>query len=134
MGLTDQLKDKTVLVPGNQAPEVVARGEAELGIAHVAEALPVVGVEVVGPFPGEYASMTTLTAGVGSGATSRNVAEALIQYPVSERGEFRASPESQELRTETDEVSFRPSRSIETQLRASLTELRSRAPGGRARS
>jgi molybdate transport system substrate-binding protein len=77
MGLTDQLKDKAVLVPGNQAPELVASGEAELGIAHVAEALPVAGVEVVGPFPGEYASMTTLTAGIDPAAGSRSAVEAL---------------------------------------------------------
>ena len=31
LGITDELKPKTILVPGAQAAEVVARGEAEIG-------------------------------------------------------------------------------------------------------
>ena len=33
LGIADQMKPKTILVPGAQAAEVVARGEAEMGVA-----------------------------------------------------------------------------------------------------
>jgi molybdate transport system substrate-binding protein len=37
LGIAEQMKAKTILVPGAQAPEVVAKGEAELGIAQASE-------------------------------------------------------------------------------------------------
>lgn len=33
LGIADQLRSKTILVPGAQAPELVAKGEAEIGVA-----------------------------------------------------------------------------------------------------
>src|SRR6516162_8064013 len=37
LGLTEQLRAKTILVPGAQAAEVVAKGDAELGVAQGSE-------------------------------------------------------------------------------------------------
>ena len=53
LGLTDELKAKTILVPGAQAPELVAEGEAELGVAQGSEIVPVAGAEILGPLPGK---------------------------------------------------------------------------------
>src|SRR5262249_53739836 len=53
LGIADQMKDKTILVPGPQAAEVVAKGDAELGIAQASEIVPVAGAQLVGPLPGE---------------------------------------------------------------------------------
>ena len=52
LGIADQMKDKTILVPGPQAAEVVAKGDAELGIAQASEIVPVAGSLLVGPLPG----------------------------------------------------------------------------------
>src|SRR5258705_900631 len=41
LGIADQLKSKTILVPGAQAAEVVANGEAEIGVAQTSEIVPV---------------------------------------------------------------------------------------------
>jgi molybdate transport system substrate-binding protein len=49
LGLTEQLKPKTILVPGAQAAEVLARGEAEIGIAQASEIVPDPGAQLVGP-------------------------------------------------------------------------------------
>src|SRR5213078_2844576 len=57
LGIAEQMKAKTILVPGAQAAEVVAKGEAELGVAQGSEIVPVAGAQLVGPLPGEYASM-----------------------------------------------------------------------------
>jgi len=80
LGLTDQLKAKTILVPGAQAAEIVARGEADLGIAQTSEIIPVGGAELLGPFPGETASVTVFTAGISAGTKTPEADKALIQF------------------------------------------------------
>ena len=80
LGLTEQLRGKTVLVPGAQAAEIVARGEAELGIAQTSEIVPVGGAELLGPFPGEIASVTVFTAGISAGTETSEADRALIQF------------------------------------------------------
>jgi molybdate transport system substrate-binding protein len=79
LGIADQLKDKTILVPGAQAAEVVAKGDAELGVAQGSEIVPVAGAQLVGPLPGELASMTIFTAEIGAASKSPEPAEALIK-------------------------------------------------------
>ena len=80
LGIAPQLKDKTILVPGPQAAEVVARGEAELGVAQASEIVPVAGAQLVGPLPGELASMTVFSAGIGAASKSPEAAKALIKF------------------------------------------------------
>ena len=80
LGIADQLKSKTILVPGAQAPELVAKGEAEIGIAQTSEIVPVVGAEGLGPLPGEFASTTAFAAGIGATTKSPEVARSLIQF------------------------------------------------------
>src|SRR5215472_13048870 len=80
LGIAEQLKGKTILVPGAQAAEVVAKGDAELGVAQASEIVPVAGAQLVGPLPGELASMTVFTAGIGSASESREAAKALVRF------------------------------------------------------
>ena len=80
LGIAEQLKGKTILVPGSQAAEVVARGDAELGVAQGSEIVPVAGAQLVGPLPGELASMTVFTAGIGAASKSPEAAKALIKF------------------------------------------------------
>jgi molybdate transport system substrate-binding protein len=49
LGIADQMKGKTILVSGAQAPELVAKGEAELGISQASEIVPVSGAQLIGP-------------------------------------------------------------------------------------
>jgi molybdate transport system substrate-binding protein len=80
LGIAEQMKPKTTLVPGAQSPDLVAKGEVELGIAQASEIVPVAGVQLVGPLPGELASMTLFTGGVGAGSGSADAAKALIEF------------------------------------------------------
>src|SRR5689334_9663373 len=75
LGITDELKPKTILVPGAQAPEVVAKGGAEIGVAQGSEIMPIAGAEVLGPLPGEFASTTLFTAGIGAATQSPEAAK-----------------------------------------------------------
>jgi molybdate transport system substrate-binding protein len=79
-GLTDELKSKTILVPGAQAPELVARGEAELGVAQESEIIPVAGAAVLGPLPGNLGSVTLFTAGIAAASKAPDAAKAFIKF------------------------------------------------------
>ena len=80
LGIAEQMKAKTILVPGAQAAEVVAKGEAELGVAQGSEIVPIAGAQLVGPLPGEFASMTVFTAGIGAGSKALDSAKELLKF------------------------------------------------------
>ena len=80
LGIAEQLKPKTILVPGAQAADVVAKGEAELGVAQASEIVPVAGAQLVGPLPGEFGRVTVFSAGIGPGTKAQDPAKALIQF------------------------------------------------------
>jgi molybdate transport system substrate-binding protein len=80
LGIAEPMKAKTILVPGAQAGEVVAKGEAELGIAQASEIVPVAGTELLGPLPGELAVMTLFTGGIGAESGSADAAKAAIEF------------------------------------------------------
>jgi molybdate transport system substrate-binding protein len=80
LGIADQLKSKTILAPGAQAPELVAKGEAEIGVAQTSEIVAVAGAEVLGPLPGEFASTTLWTAAIGATTKVPDAAKSLIQF------------------------------------------------------
>jgi molybdate transport system substrate-binding protein len=80
LGIAEQLKSKTILVPGAQAAEVVAKGEAEIGVGQASEIVPVAGAQLLGPLPGEFASVTLFTAGIGASSKVPDAAKSLIQF------------------------------------------------------
>jgi molybdate transport system substrate-binding protein len=80
LGIAEQMKAKTILVPGAQAADLVAKGEAELGVGQASEIVPIAGVQLVGPLPGELASVTLFTAAVGAGSGSPEAAKSLIEF------------------------------------------------------
>jgi molybdate transport system substrate-binding protein len=80
LGIAEPLQSKTILVPGAQAADVVARGDAEIGIGQASEIVPVAGAELVGPLPGDLGSVTEFTAGIGTGSKAAEAAKSLIQF------------------------------------------------------
>jgi molybdate transport system substrate-binding protein len=80
LGIAEQMKAKTVLVPGAQSPELVAKGEVELGIAQASEIVPIAGTQLVGALPGELGSLTLFSGGVGADSGSADAAKALIEF------------------------------------------------------
>jgi molybdate transport system substrate-binding protein len=80
LGIAEQLKSKTILVPGAQAADVVAKGEAEIGVGQASEIVPVSGAQLVGPLPGELGSVTKFSAGIGAGSTASEAGKSLIQF------------------------------------------------------
>lgn len=86
LGIADSMKPKTILVPGAQAAEVVAKGEAEMGVAQASEIVPIAGAQLVGPLPGELNNVTVFAAGVGPASKDPAAARALIQYVTGPMG------------------------------------------------
>ena len=80
LGIAEQMKPKTTLVPGDQSADVVAKGEAEIGIAQTSEIVPVAGAQLLGPLPGELGLVTVFSAGIGAGSKAQEAATSLIRF------------------------------------------------------
>jgi molybdate transport system substrate-binding protein len=78
LGIAAEVKPKAKLIPGGAVAEHIARGEAELGIHQISEILPVKGITLVGPLPGEIQNYTVYAAGVGANAKESAAAKALL--------------------------------------------------------
>jgi molybdate transport system substrate-binding protein len=79
LGIAEQVASK-VLIPPSGVPvgEVVAKGDAEIGVQQISELLPVPGIEIVGPLPPELQKVTVFSAGLFAGASEPQVAKALL--------------------------------------------------------
>ena len=85
LGIADAMKAKIVIPdPGTPIGEVVAKGEAEIGIQQISELLPVAGVEIVGPLPDALQKVTTFSASVLTAAKEPSVAAALLKFVAAE--------------------------------------------------
>jgi molybdate transport system substrate-binding protein len=80
LGIAEQMKPKTVLVPGDQSAEIVAKGEAEIGVAQTSEIIPVAGAQLVGPLPGDLNLVTVFSAGLGAGTKAPDAATSYVKF------------------------------------------------------
>jgi len=81
LGISAQLKPKIILAPSSGAStENVATGKAEFVITLYSEIVPVHGIEVLGPLPGEYATYVNFTAAAGSAAQNTDAAKKFIAF------------------------------------------------------
>jgi molybdate transport system substrate-binding protein len=100
LGIADAMKAKIVLPePGTPVGEVVANGDAEIGVQQISELLPVEGVELIGPLPPSLQKLTTFSAGLLAQAKDPDGAKALVRFLAAEappllaaRGLERPSP------------------------------------------
>jgi molybdate transport system substrate-binding protein len=85
LGITDAMQSKIVMPePGTPVGDVVAKGEAEIGVQQISELLPVAGVDVVGPLPATLQKITTFSAGIPSAAKEPDAAKALVTFVAKE--------------------------------------------------
>jgi len=83
LGIADQVKGKSRMIPAEPVGKVVARGEAEIGFQQISELRPVSGIEVVGPLPPGLQKMTLFSAGVATSAKEPEAARAFIRFLAS---------------------------------------------------
>lgn len=87
LGIAEAMKPKTRLASGPVA-ELVASGEAEVGMQQIVAILPVKGAELVGPLPSELQNDIIYAAGIAAGTTDARAARAFVAFmktPQAER-------------------------------------------------
>ncbi len=81
LGIAEAVKAKTRLVPGGYPAEKVASGEAEVVVHQISEIVPVKGVVLVGPLPGDLQKLTVYSAGLASRGASAEAGPGFIAFP-----------------------------------------------------
>jgi molybdate transport system substrate-binding protein len=85
LGISQEMRPKMVVPESGIAiGELVAGGEAEIGIQQISELLPVGGIEIVGPLPQPLQKITTFSAGVLATAAQARAAAALAKLIAAE--------------------------------------------------
>jgi molybdate transport system substrate-binding protein len=84
LGIVNEMKAKTVFpkVPltATAIGDLVANGEAELGVNQFQELVAVPGIELVGPLPGDLQNTVVFAAAVMDSAKNVDVAKALVNF------------------------------------------------------
>jgi molybdate transport system substrate-binding protein len=79
LGIAAEMKPKTKLKNGGYVADLVASGEAELGLHQISEIAPVKGARLVGPLPAEIQNYTTYAAGVAADSKQPDAAKTMIK-------------------------------------------------------
>ena len=80
LGIADQIRDKSKMIPATPVGEVVASGDYEIGFQAMSELIPIEGIDLVGPIPAEAQKTVTFAAGIAAGAKEPDAGAALIKY------------------------------------------------------
>jgi molybdate transport system substrate-binding protein len=80
LGITNQLKAKSILNDGSLSADLVARGEADIAIQFISEILPVQGVQLVGALPAELQDVTVVAGAITKNAENPSLAKELIDF------------------------------------------------------
>jgi len=87
LGLAPEMAEKTVFAVGRTVAEVVAAGEAEVGMQQIIEILPVAGAVLVGALPGDLPNYVLYSAGVAATAAGNAAAKAFVAALTSPEAE-----------------------------------------------
>jgi molybdate transport system substrate-binding protein len=79
LGLEEEMKPKTKLT-SRPVAELLAEGEAEIGMQQIVAILPVRGAELVGPLPDELQNIIVYAAGISPWAQNRAAASRFVDF------------------------------------------------------
>jgi len=83
LGLAAEMRDKTIFAVGRPVGEVVAAGDAEIGMQQIIENQPVKGAHLAGPLPAELGNFVAYTAGFAAAAAESAAARDFVAYLAS---------------------------------------------------
>ena len=87
LGIAEQVRPKTKFPPpGGLVGEILARGDADIGIQQSTEVSSFRGLDVVGLLPNEFQIVTEYAAAIPANALNPEGAKALIQFMRSAEG------------------------------------------------
>ncbi len=79
LGIAAEMAPKTKLT-SRPVAELVAEGEAEVGMQQIVAILPVKGADLVGPLPSELQNIIVYAAGLSAAAQQSGAAPALLRF------------------------------------------------------
>jgi len=86
MGIWEQIKSKSRMIPAEPVGKVIARGDAQIGFQQLSELKAVGGIiDIVGFVPPEAQKVTVFSAGIATNAPQPAAAKALIDFFATER-------------------------------------------------
>jgi molybdate transport system substrate-binding protein len=83
LGIADAMKSKARMIPATPVGEIVAKGEAEIGLQQISELKPVPGIDIVGPLPDDLQKITVFSAGIATVSKEPDAGKALIKFLAS---------------------------------------------------
>ena len=83
LGIGPQVKAKAITPAGGIVAELVAKGEAELGVQMISELQGVPGTVYLGPLPPEIQLFTVFSAGLFAGSSQTTAAKSLAEFLIS---------------------------------------------------
>jgi molybdate transport system substrate-binding protein len=79
LGIADETRPK-IRLTSRPVAELVASGEAEVGMQQIVAILPVKGADLVGPLPSELQNIIVYAAGIAAAAANPDAAAAFIGF------------------------------------------------------
>ena len=83
LGIADAMKDKARKIPATPVGEIVAHGDAEIGLQQISELKPVPGIDIVGSLPDDLQKITVFSAGIATVSKEPDAGKALITFLAS---------------------------------------------------
>jgi molybdate transport system substrate-binding protein len=79
LGIAAEVRRKAI-IGDSYVGEIAARGEAELAVQQISELMPVAGIDIVGPLPGDLQKISVFSVGIFTAARNPAGAAKLIAY------------------------------------------------------
>jgi molybdate transport system substrate-binding protein len=86
LGIAAEVKAKTVISSGGLVGNIVARGDAEIGIQQTSEILAVSGVDLIGLLPDDVQLISVFAAGIGTGSEKAQLSQQFLSRLCSPDG------------------------------------------------
>jgi molybdate transport system substrate-binding protein len=80
LGIAEEMKSKTVFPKSNSIGVLVANGEAEIGVQQIQNLIPVAGIEIIGPLPGDLQETIVMAAAIMNSVKDANASKALVNF------------------------------------------------------
>ncbi len=80
LGIAEEMKPKTIFPKSGFPGQMVANGEAELGVGTLQGLMAVTGIELVGPLPGDLQDTLVFVAAIMANAPQAEAGKALIEF------------------------------------------------------
>jgi molybdate transport system substrate-binding protein len=79
LGIADEIRRKAVIGDAYMG-EIVVRGDAELAVQQISELMPVAGIDIVGPLPGELQKISLFAAAIFTAAKNPAGGAKLVSF------------------------------------------------------